>query len=371
MKSVLALGLLTTVWSCESTAFATQAGQHVVYYWDAAEWADDDERLCGGTVAAADQLVEAISTHYGWALSHRGPTIEYFWDRQLAKYWCPTTTTACTDDGLIFTNEPFDTHELAHAAQGEHGSLPFIEEGFASRWQSAMVDSGSTFLTSATFLTEDQLRAQLEMQLPQDKDQLDYQLAMTWLVALEAAFGPAKLAEFIEQPGSSSSADDVERALQRVFGITLAESAALAENLPESTVDDPVCEFADLPTWVLSGEPGDTVYVDRGAADCADDDLISIQSRRASWLFAVELPETLTHVNVEVTLPAGVESYIEIVTLVTCNGKPDADWLQFMTFHTGYPSSLFLQGRQVGALIAEVAPDGTVQLPRVSFEVLP
>jgi hypothetical protein len=370
MKSLLVIGLVITC-GCDYTVFATQAGEHVVYHWEVATWAAEDERLCGGTAAAADQLVVAISTHYGWPLPEDGPTIEYFWDRELTRISCSVPGSECTDGGrMVFAYAPFKTHELAHTAQGAHGYLPFIEEGFASRWQSGMVDLGPTFLTSATFLSEAQLRAQLELRIPQDIDQVDYQRGMTWLVALETAFGAAKLAEFIDQLGWLSSPDDVERALQRVFGISLAESVALAEAVPEGTVDDPVCEFANLPTWTLTEEPGHSVYVDRGEAHCDDDDLISIHGQRATWLFAIELPEAVISLDVNVSLPAGVKRDRQKMTLATCNGQVDVESMPFMVFSPGYGSeTVLLHGRHVGALIGEVTADGSVVLPRVSFEV--
>jgi hypothetical protein len=368
MRSLFVIGLVTTC-GCDYTTFATQAGEHVLYHWDVAEWAAEDERLCGGTAAAADQLVVAISTYYGWPLAQEGPTIEYFWDRQLAPSAC-SNTSRCVEGGrVIFTYQPFDTHELAHTAHGGHGNLPFIEEGLASRWESGMVDFGPISLTSATFLSEAQLRDQLEMRILQDLDQLDYQRGMTWLVALETAFGPAKVGEFIDQLGWSSSPDDVERALQKVFGISLADSAALAEAVPEGTVDDPVCEFSNLPTWLLTDEPGDVIAVDRGEAHCDDADLLSIHSQRATWLFAIELPEPVISLDVEVTLPAGAKLDRQLVTLAPCNGKVDVEWMPFMVFDPGHPETVLVHGRHVGALIGEITSDGSVELPRVVFEV--
>jgi hypothetical protein len=368
----LAVISLVIVCGCDYTVFASQTGEHVVYHWDVTTWAVENERLCGGTAAAADQLVVAISTHYGWSLPDEGPTIEYYWDRQLAQIWCSLVdATACADsNAVVFTDQPFDTHELAHTARGGHGNLDIIEEGFASRWESGMVDFGSTFLTSETFFSEAQLRDQLKLRLPRDRDQLDYQRAMTWLVALETSFGAAKLGEFIEQLDSRSSVDDVERALQQVFGISLAESAALAEAVPEGTVDDPVCEFANLPTWELADVPGDSVYVDRGEAHCDDNDLLSIHGQRATWLFAVELPEPVIWLDVKVTMPTGVQIERQLVTLATCNGKVDVESMPFMVFGPAYDETALLGGRHVGALIGEIKADGSVILPRVSFEVV-
>jgi hypothetical protein len=371
MRSSLVIGLVITC-GCDYTVFATQTGEHVVYHWNVATWAAEDERLCGGTAAAADQLVVAVSMHYGWSLPKEGPTIEYFWDRELAWSSCSDTSQCVRGGRVVFTHVPFDAHELAHTAQGGHGNLPLIQEGFATRWESGMIDFGPTYLTSATFFSEAQLRAQLEFRSLKDIDQVDYQRGMTWLVALETAFGPAKLAEFIDQLGWLSSPDDVERALQKVFGISLAESVALAEAVPEGTVDDPVCEFANLPTWTLTAEPGDYAYVDRGEAHCDDDDLISIHGQRATWLFAIELPDSVISLDVNVSLPAGVKLDRQHVTLATCNGQVDVETMPFMVFSPGYGSeTVLLHGRHVGALIGEVTADGSVELPRVSFEVVP
>jgi hypothetical protein len=253
--------------------------------------------------------------------------------------------------------------------KGGHGNLSFIEEGLASRWKSGLVSLGPTFLTSATFLSEAQLREQLELRIPKNLDHIDSQRGMTWLVALEIAFGPAKVGEFIDRLGWSSSPNDVERALQQAFGISLAESVALAESVPEGTVDDPVCEFANLPTWVLTAEPGHSVYVDRGEAHCDDGDLLSIHGQRATWLFALELPESVISLEVEVSLPAGVQLDRQMVTLATCNGKIDIEAMPFMVFDPRHTSKLLLHGRHVGALIGEIKADGSVQLPRVSFRI--
>src|SRR5262245_16564946 len=119
MRPLLVTALVITC-GCDYTVFATQAGEHVMYHWDIEKWAAEDERLCGGTAAAADQLVVAISTYYGWSLPGSGPTIEYFWDRQLARNSC-SDTSQCEDRGrVVFTYQPFDTHELAHTARGGH-----------------------------------------------------------------------------------------------------------------------------------------------------------------------------------------------------------------------------------------------------------
>lgn len=369
MRILLVIGLVMAT-GCDYTVFATQAGEHVVYHWDATKWAAEDERLCGGTAAAADQLIVAVSTHYGWSLPQQGPTIDYFWDRELAPGSC-SDTSQCADGGnVVFTYLPFDTHELVHTVRGGHGSIPFIEEGFASRWEVGMVDLSFIYRTSATFLSEAELRAQLDLGFFRTQE-VDYQRAMTWLVALENAYGPAEMREFIDQLNGLSSSDSVERALQKVFGISLAESVTLAESLPEGVVDDPVCEFGNLPIWVWSDdptEPVDSIYIDRREANCADDDLISVFSQRAAWLFALEFAEPIS-VDIDVTLPKGVKLERQEMTLAACNGEFEPDWITFMIYGPGYGSKpANLHGRYVGALIGEVAADGSVELPRVLFQ---
>jgi hypothetical protein len=141
--------------------------------------------------------------------------------------------------------------------------------------------------------------------------------------------------------------------------------------VPEGTVDDPVCEFANLPTWVLTDDPGHSVYIDRGEAHCGDDDLISIQGQRATWLFAVELPDSIIRLDVEATLRSGVKPDRRHVTLATCNGKVDVESIPFMAFGPGYPETVLLHGRHVGALIGEITADGSVELPRLFIEEIP
>jgi hypothetical protein len=121
----------------------------------------------------------------------------------------------------------------------------------------------------------------------------------------------------------------------------------------------------------LTEEPGHSVYVDRGEAHCDDDDLISIHGQRATWLFAIELPDSVISLDVNVSLPAGVKLDRQHVTLATCNGQVDVETMPFMVFSPGYGSeTVLLHGRHVGALIGEVTADGSVELPRVSFEVV-
>jgi hypothetical protein len=108
---------------CDYEVYSTQAGEHVVYHWDASAQAAEDMPLCGGTVKAADRLVAGIADYYGWTLGADGPSIEYFWDRALAKSVCNghgvvNCTKALLGPADVFTEEAFHSHELAHTAKG-------------------------------------------------------------------------------------------------------------------------------------------------------------------------------------------------------------------------------------------------------------
>jgi hypothetical protein len=354
---------------CDYEVWSTEVGEHVVYHWDAD--AADDMPLCGGTVKAADRFVAGVADYYGWTLSEDGPTIEYFWDRALTKSMCPGA--ACTQAILgpsdVFTPRPFDSHELAHAAQGRLGHPTFISEAFAVRWHSGVVARHFTLETTKTFLSEDQLRAQFEVVSGLD---VDKHRAFTWWVALETTYGPAKMAEFLAELHSSPR--QVERAVQRVFGISLAESAALAEALIPAAIDDPACEFDGLPTLVWN--EGEALVIDRGEARCEDDDIITIGGEEAAWLVALEFPEV--PIDVEVRL-VGSDEVLQTSRMVMgpCNGE----FTYAQTSFEGYTNYDLddegtlrsFSGRHVASLVGEYdASDGSVAFPRVVFEeVLP
>jgi hypothetical protein len=350
------------------TQLSSQAGEHVVYHWDADAWAAEGMQLCGGTVEAADGFVEGIASHYGWALGERGPTVEYFWDRTLRASVCRGKDACAVDDlgWMVFTYHPFDTHELAHATQP--GSLQsFIAEGFAVRWQSGMIDTAPVYQTTPDFLSVDELRSQLD-----GSAEVDYGSAYTWWVALETTHGSAKMAEFLMEIGPRAGSSDVERALQRVFGISLSESAELAENLPALLMEDPVCLLDGLPT--LAWDDSEPLVIDRGDAHCDDDDLISIDGRRAGWLVALEFPEPPVYLDVRVTVEQGDLSQ-KMLTMAKCDIGVIYDYTSYDSLSARDPdepgAERHLAGRYVANLVGVVATDGSVDFPRVAMEELP
>jgi hypothetical protein len=359
--------------SCDYEMYSTQTGEHVVYHWDASAQAAEDMPLCGGTVKAADRLVAGIADYYGWTLGADGPSIEYFWDRALAKSVCNghgvvNCTKALLGPADVFTEEAFHSHELAHTAKGGLGHSAFINEAFAVRWESGVVARVATLQTTPTFLSEDQLRAEFEL----GRLEVDRFAGFTWWVALETAYGPAKMAEFIAELDASPG--EVELAVRRVFGITLAQSAALAEALPAVAIDDPACEFDGLPRLVWN--PGEPLVIDRGVARCEDDDIITIGRQQATWLVALEFPEA--PVTVEVRLEGSVDVLrTTMMVMGPCNGElsysqQSYDWYDNDDRDTvGAVRSL--GGRHVASLVGEYdATDGSVEFPRVVFEeVLP
>jgi hypothetical protein len=348
--------------------YSTQAGEYVVYHWDADGWAAEGARLCGGTVEAADHYVAGISDHYGWTLERDGPTIEYFWDQELSMSICSWVHgAACTSwlgHPMVFTYQPLDGHELAHTTNGGRTSSAFINEAFASRWQSGATGDFN-FQTTPTFLSEGQLRAQLELSA-----HVDTNSGFTWWVALETTYGSSKMGDFIDEL-ETSSVHDVERALQRVFGISLAESAALAEALPWMSIEDPVCQFDGLPALIWNGEP---LIMDRDDVRCEDADIVTLEGNRASWLVAIEFPEPAVEVEVRVTVSDG-NPIQKALVLAPCNGDlingPSSyDWLSpEPADEPGTQRSL--GGRYVANLVGVVTADGSVVFPRAVIQEAP
>jgi hypothetical protein len=360
---------------CHCTELPTEAGEHVIYHWD-----DSEVRLCGGTIPTIDRFLEAVGGYYGWAPDELGPGVEYFWDEELALNVCSWSgRSGCAIHILsrptVFSNDPVNTHELAHASRGGLGrpalGYPaFINEAFASRWRSAMIGSNVGFMTWPEFLSVAELRTALEVT---DSTKLDYGVAFTWWVALESTYGPAKMAEFILELDGATGANDVERATRRVFGISLAESAALAESLPEASIDDPACELDGLPTFTWTGVP---LVLERSDAHCEDGDIVNMDSERANWMFALEFSDTRTPFYVSLTLPNGVEPFGQGIFMVPCDGE--LEFVDKTPYHAAFardsgPSGTLrwpwrLQGRYVGHLVSFIDPDGAVVLPRVMFD---
>ncbi|PRP92782.1 hypothetical protein ENSA5_47520 [Enhygromyxa salina] len=372
--SIAALGVALAC--CHCTELPTEAGDHVSYHWD-----DSEVRLCGGTVPTVDRFLETVGGYYGWAPDELGPGVEYFWDEELAVNACSWFGSfSCQISNMnrptVLSDDPINTHELAHASRGGHGPKllgypAFINEAFASRWSSAVIEYGQPFLTSPEFLSAAELRAALEVTNP---NKLDYGLAFTWWVALESTYGPTKMAEFIVELDGVTSATGVERATRRAFGISLAESAALAESLPLASVDDPACELDGLPTFTWTGRP---LVVERSDAHCDDGDIMNMDgSGGAGWLFALELPDTRTDYYVSLTLPPGVDPVTKGMYLVECHGEPEFGNpfpYNAASVKNGGTSGMLrwpwrLRGRQVGRLSTDMNPDGAVVLPRVVFE---
>lgn len=350
------------------SVLSTQVGEHVVYHWDADTWAAENQQLCGGTAKAADRFVAGISAYYGWTLPQDGPTIEYFWDRALTKSQCsPLDASACVRTGLapvVFSYSPFDTHELAHTVESGHHHSRFINEGFAARWQSGLGGGEDTLRTTETFLSEDQLRAQFYA----DRADVLYESAFTWWFALETTYGPAKMADFIAELDGPAPADHIEPALQRVFGISVAESVALAESLAGLAIEDPACEFAGLPTLVWHED--EPFVVDHEDARCEDSDVMSVQGPRASWLVTLEFPVPV-ELDVRVTAPQGDLTQKQLL-MAKCDIAVSLDWPSYDTLTAKPPDaptiSRHLDGRYVASLIGVVTADGSVEFPRAVFE---
>lgn len=368
MQRHLQIGIFVIVsTSCDYTEYTTEVGEYVAYHWDAEALASEGEYLCGGTIAAADRWIAVIADHYGWPLPNGGPRIEYFWDPVLTKSTCSAQACMYVSAGgsQLFSYHPFDTHELAHTTKGGHLASRFIEEAFAMRWQSGVIGQEFAPQTVANFLSEDQLRAQLE--LYGSLADIAETNAFTWWVGLESTYGSAKMAAFVTEL-DHASARDVERALRGAFGISLAESIELANNLPPSYVDDPACELPDLPTFIWTDEP---LVIDRGFAQCSDDDLISILGHRVSWVVALEFPVALVAVDVRVSVESGELSQ-KSVAIAKCDGELSSDsqpYDRLPARNSDSPSIVrHFAGRHVASIVGELGIDGRVEFPRLELE---
>lgn len=366
-RSLLIVPLMLV--GCELEKPPAVAGEHVVYHWDA-----EENQLCGGTIAAVDRHFEAMTTYYDWPVSERG--LEYFWDTELAisvcsgigKLACARRFSSWT---MVLSDSPLDTHELGHTARvGSRHTLgsyvDFVTEGFATRWQSGILEATNVPTISTNFLSEAQLRAVLEAN---DIGDANYGHAFTWWVALELGYGPAKMAEFVTELQGVSAADEVEAALQRVFGISLAESVTLAKNLPPGTIDDPACVLSGLPTFTWSGGP---LVVERDDASCGDEDVVNVSGWGTIWMFALEFPATPTSVGVSVTVPEGVEQVGKSLTLTWCSGELHlAELPPVLSAGAHSPGSFTgmwkLRGRYVGVLQSPLEADGSIVFPRATY----
>ncbi|PRP91926.1 hypothetical protein [Enhygromyxa salina] len=220
------------------------------------------------------------------------------------------------------------------------------------------------------FLSAAELRAALDVN---DATKLNYALALTWWVALESTYGPAKMAEFILALDGVTSAKGVERATRRVFGISLAESAAIAESLPESAFDDPACALEGLPTFTWTGLP---LVLERSEPRCEDDDIINFSDDTVGWLFALEFPDERTPYSVSVTVPSVTDPITQSIFVVPCEGELDAvygpPYIAAGATDGGDPNgqawSWHLQGRYVGHLHSMINEAGDFVFSRVVFE---
>jgi hypothetical protein len=361
---------------CDYNVLSTEVGEHVVYHWDSSE-----RQLCRGTAKAADRFVESIPAYYGRPFGGVGPKIEYFWDDgALARSACavsfvPTASdVACMlarrSSFAVLAAAPLHTHELAHTAEGGNRHPSIIVEGFATRWESALIDRGPTLRTAPHFLSEAEFRAQLHLSQA-ELDETGAQMGAQWWIALETHFGPAKVGEFIVELGKSAAAENVDVALQAALGITLAESVVLAANLPELTIDDPACEFRGVPTFVWSGE---TLTIEREDARCKDDDIINLASDRVIWLFALEFPESGGLVDVHVNVPFGsADPQRSGVNWAACDGDVNIGAWSSVDYHSARypdadPTPRYMSGHYVAALVGVIETNGSISFPHTIIE---
>jgi hypothetical protein len=209
-------------------------------------------------------------------------------------------------------------------------------------------------------LGEAQLRAAIDKFGSLDTD-AEYDAAFVWFAVLEVTFGPEKMGEFLRSLNGLSSSKEVDEALQRTMGISLAVSVKLAAGYLPLTFDDPVCDMQGVPVIRWDGAP---IVIDRRDAHCEDEDVVNWDPRVKS-IFILEFPEDLDRVNVTVS----GASEILYLDLRHCWGG--VFW-GGGTYLQGAPSDgltweMDLRGRWVASLLGDIDDDGNIMLPRVEF----
>lgn len=365
--------LIPLLGACDAP-LRVETGEHVVY-----RWSPDEGRLCGGTVPMIDRFIAAHADAYGWPKSEIG--FDLFWDAELAQTACAGLDLAgCTklswSRTMVFMARPFSAHEFAHtsmiaARRTESGYPRFIEEGLAERWNSTVLSGSPTWTTASTSLDTSELRVALNRDHSAD---VNYHDAYTWFLALEVEFGRTKMAELFVELEGASTADDVDAALQRALGITLAESAALAAELPPGQPDDPACELDGLPTYTWTGAP---LEIDPDLRTCADEELVNVGGETVAWLFVLEFPDPPT-TTFQIQLTPYAATTPMHVDLKHCDGQftvDDIHVLHSTNFGESEPQPPRdvgpMRGRWVGAIHGELLDDGSIGFPRIVYTETP
>jgi hypothetical protein len=238
-----------------------------------------------------------------------------------------------------------------------------VNEGLAVRWQSEVLGEDISPTTKPLVLDEAQLRGAIDKFGSLDSN-AEYDAAFVWFAVLEVTLGPDKMGEFLLSLNALSSSKEVDEALQRAMGISLAVSVKLAAGYLPVTFDDPVCDMQGVPVIRWDGEP--IVIERRDDADCADEDVVNWHSRVKS-IFIFETADNLYRVPVNVTV-TGASDLLSL-DLQYCPGGVywgGGTWINGASANTG-TWEMDLRGRWVASLLGDIDDDGNVMLPRVEF----
>ncbi len=353
-----ALGLA----ACAAERLDSAVGRHVVLHWD-----PDEYRVCGGTLEYVDRSLEVVAQTYDLALPER-PTVDMILseDLGLALALCRVEAGGCTSTypngtALMVLNRPVHAHELTHALRltGSRQTMPrLFREGLAVRWEHGPTELDGAKPEYRAALDYGSLRAQLERQDLATADYLDAGFLWAWL---EAEHGPEAMAGFAAQLTRFAAADEIERAFERSFGLSLAAAVEASRGQPLPMFDVHACAMPQLPTLRWTGAP---LELSTAAGACADAGVVDIRSRAARFI-RLELPGPAREYSLTVTGASDTELRFD-----ACLGVA-RPYAAAPRVEPGPARTIALAGSYVVGSFAPIAADGRIQFPHAELAEAP
>lgn len=200
---------------CGGLPEVTAEGVHVVVA------ADPGLVPCGGALEHMDRHVAAVAEEFGVATPTGDDRVLLYWlevEDFHVRAGCPAPSGGCVHDGVAYSVNMPDSHELVHVLARPLGRMaPYFREGLASAYEGFEVDRGAGGSAIAT----------LESESPWG---VNYAMAGAFTRYLVEEFGAADVLAMLRAlPWLSLEEEDLDGELRRRFGVTLAEVVAAFE----------------------------------------------------------------------------------------------------------------------------------------------
>ncbi len=222
--------------------------------------ADEQYEICPGTVAHAEEWMEAVAGRLGIDPAELLPTTYYFVDPSVLEEQCPRSShgavAGCTrregDRILVFSRQPLHRHELVHAL---HLSAwprrqPILHEGLAHAYDDTFPDM--TFAPPSEAIDA---AIEAESAIGDNSVELIGAYLIYWIVQRHGADGLSRLWQATSRP---SSAADFRAAFEQELGETLDTMLAVLGD--ESGSQFVTCVGEVLPwtdgRWTVSSPRG-------------------------------------------------------------------------------------------------------------------